>query len=215
MTESNAPILYSFRRCPYAMRARMAIAISETPVRLREVLLRDKPDEMLAASTKGTVPVLIDSDEIIDESIDVMHWALMVRDPEDWLSAIDNELIAENDGPFKHHLDRYKYAARYEGADPKEHREAGFEFLKLLETQLTKSDFLNGDKRSFSDIAIFPFVRQFRIADTAWFDAAPIPHVHKWLAQLMSSDLFTSVMQKYPVWKESGEEFSFPESKSD
>ncbi len=215
MTESNAPILYSFRRCPYAMRARMAIAISETPVRLREVLLRDKPDEMIAASTKGTVPVLIDDDEIIDESIDVMRWALMARDPEDWLSAVDDELIAKNDGPFKHHLDRYKYATRYEDVDPEEHREAGFKFLKALEDRLANNSFLNGGKRGFTDIAIFPFVRQFRIADTAWFDVAPIPHVHKWLTQLMSSDLFTSVMQKYPVWKESGEEFAFPECKPD
>ena len=201
------PILYSFRRCPYAMRARMAIAASGTPVRLREILLRDKPDEMLAASPKGTVPVLVDSGKVIDESLDVMRWALARNDPEGWLARKDDALIKENDGPFKHHLDRYKYSTRYEGADAEEHRAGGFRFLQALEAHLADNDYLHGNERSFTDIAIFPFVRQFRIADKDWFDAAPIPNVQRWLKTLTASALFQSVMEKYPLWKETGEEF--------
>ncbi|MBL4618761.1 MAG: glutathione S-transferase [Marinicaulis sp.] len=208
------PILYSFRRCPYAMRARMVIAIANTPVRLREILLKDKPAEMLAASPKATTPVLIDGDEIIDESLAVMAWALARNDPEGWLENFggNEELIAENDGPYKHHLDRYKYATRYEGEDPIEHRSAGFEFLQKLEARLESAPYLSGDRRGFADIAIFPFIRQFRIPDMEWFDAAPLPNLQKWLSGLMGSELFTSVMKKYPTWKESGEEFLFPES---
>ncbi|MFC2953284.1 glutathione S-transferase [Marinicaulis aureus] len=245
---TDTPILYSFRRCPYAMRARMAVAASGVQVRLREILLRDKPEEMLAASAKGTVPVLIDGQTVIDESLDVMNWALNQNDPESWLARKDDALIAENDGPFKHHLDRYKYSTRYEDADAEEHRAAGFEFLQKLETRLVnqisilrdapilhpeggrsprlegrrigapqdegvplENVYLYGSERGFSDIAIFPFVRQFRIADKDWFDAAPIPNVQRWLKPLMDSALFKSVMEKYPLWKETGEEMQFPQ----
>ena len=208
---TDCPTLYSFRRCPYAMRGRMGLAISETPVRLREIILRDKPDEMLKASPKGTVPVLIDDGVVVDESLDVMRWALAKNDPEDWAHTLDDPLIEENDGPFKHHLDRYKYATRYEDADPEEHRAAGFAFLKKLEERLTSNSYLGGDKRSGVDIAIFPFVRQFRIADPVWFDAAPIPKTLRWLNEMVDSDLFKSVMKKYPLWNETGEEFDFPD----
>ena len=204
------PILYSFRRCPYAMRARMAIAVSGTHVRLREILLKDKPREMLAASAKGTVPVLVCGETVIDESIDVMNWALAKHDPENWLASRDNSLIAGNDGSFKHHLDRYKYTNRYQGADAEEHRAAGFELLTKLEARLMDHDYLHGDKRGFTDIAIFPFVRQFRIADKIWFDAAPVPNVQRWLKLLAESKLFKSVMDKYPLWKETGEDIRFP-----
>ncbi len=209
---SDLPVLYSFRRCPYAMRARMAIAISKCQVRLREVLLKDKPSEMIAASQKGTVPVLIENGAVIDESLAVMRWALLKNDPETWLEGetLGAPLIDENDGPFKHHLDRYKYAARYEGADPMEHRQAGMKFIEKLEERLSQQAFLSDDERGFADIAIFPFIRQFRIADKDWFDAAPIPKVRAWLETLMSSDLFSSVMRKYPAWKETKEEFLFP-----
>ncbi len=192
------------------MRARMAIAVSETPVRLREILLRDKPDQMLAASSKGTVPVLVIGDTVIDESLDVMDWALSKRDPEGWLARKDSALIAESDGPFKHHLDRYKYSTHYEDADADTHRAAGFEFLQKLEAQLVENHYLHSGKRGFTDIAIFPVVRQFRIADKEWFDTAPIPNVQRWLKALMESDPFTSVMEKYPLWNETGEEFAFP-----
>lgn len=208
----DAPILYSFRRCPYAMRARMAVAVSRTPVRLREVVLKDKPEEMVAASPKATVPVLIDGTRVLDESLDVMRWALAKNDPEGWLDGADKarELIAENDGPFKHHLDRYKYATRYENANPADHRTQGMAFLQKLEARLADAPYLNGARRGFADIAVFPFTRQFRIADEGWFDASPIPAVRRWLDALTASDLFSSVMKKYPAWKQSREEFAFP-----
>lgn len=200
------------------MRARMAIAISKTPVRLREVVLRDKPDEMVAASPKATVPVLVQGEDTLEESLHVMRWALAQNDPEGWLAstghsgATDTDtLIEDNDGPFKHHLDRYKYATRYEDVDPTEHRTAGLAFLEKLEARLTNSAYLCGENRGFADIAIFPFVRQFRIADKQWFDDATIPNVQRWLETLTASDLFTSVMKKYPAWKLSREEFAFPE----
>ncbi len=209
MTET--PTLYSFRRCPYAMRARMAITASGAPVALREIILRDKPAEMLAASPKGTVPVLLADGRVIDESIDVMHWALRRNDPEGWLAAGDEDsLITEADGPFKHHLDRYKYASRYDGADADEHRAAGMTFLQKLDARLAQTEYLYGARRSLADIAIFPFVRQFRIADPDWFDEASIPHVQRWLKTLTCSALFLSVMRKYPLWKETGEEIPFP-----
>lgn len=193
------------------MRARMAIAVSNTPVRLREVLLRDKPDEMMAASPKGTVPVLIDGDDIIDESLSVMRWALGSSDPEDWLTADGVDLIEECDGAFKHNLDRYKYASRYEDADPIFHRREGMNFITKIEDRLQNNKYLYGPERSLADIAIFPFIRQFRIADEAWFDVAQIPNVLRWLNNLMESDLFSSVMKKYPLWKDTGEELVFPD----
>lgn len=192
----------------------MAIAASGAQVRLREVLLRDKPEEMIAASPKGTVPVLIVEDEIIDESLAVMDWALAQNDPEGWLveDEPDNgaDFIAMCDGDFKHHLDRYKYATRYEDADPEIHRAEGAKFLGALAMRLENQPFLCSAKRSRADVAIFPFVRQFRIADEAWFDEHAPARVRAWLKNLMTSDLFTSAMEKYPQWKETGEEFPFP-----
>ena len=139
---ADLPVLYSFRRCPYAMRARMALLVSETIVRLREVVLRDKPDEMIAASPKATVPVLVLPDgEVIDESLAIMRWALGHNDPQHWLQGSDAEaaLIAEADGPFKHHLDRYKYPVRYDNVDPLEHRAGGQAFLEKLDSLIQKS----------------------------------------------------------------------------
>lgn len=195
------PILYSFRRCPYAMRARMALDISGTEVETREVLLRDKPPQMLEASPKGTVPVLVLEDgEVIDESLDVMRWALRRNDPEDWQAGDDTALIEANDGPFKHHLDRYKYATRYDDADPEEHRAAGSEHLQMLDKRLSDNAFLCGDRRTMADIALFPFVRQFANTDRNWFDAQPIPHLQKWLMGLLESDLFARIMVKRERW---------------
>jgi len=211
------PVLYSFRRCPYAMRARMALAKAGINVRLREILLRDKPQEMLDASPKGTVPVLVPGDgEAIDESLAVMRWALGQNDPDRWLSpqvgTLDDmlALIAENDGPFKHHLDRYKYSTRYEDADEAQHRAEGEKYLRLLDARLQKTAYLFGDRIALADIAIFPFVRQFRIADMNWFDAQNWDGLKRWLTEMMDSGLFNSVMQKYPLWKEAGKEIAFP-----
>lgn len=216
---SGAPILYSFRRCPYAMRARMALAAADITCRLREVVLRDKPDEMLTASPKGTVPVIITPDgSVIDESLDVMDWALVQTDPEGWLSpdigTADEmrALIGRCDGPFKRALDRYKYPNRYPdeplGRDAQ--RDLGSEFLTELNTQLAQQRFLFGDRVSLADIAIFPFVRQFANTDRDWFDAQPWPHLHVWLETHLSSDRFAQIMRKYPQWKTGDADEVFP-----
>ncbi|MEL6370038.1 MAG: glutathione S-transferase [Pseudomonadota bacterium] len=208
------PILYSFRRCPYAMRGRMALAVSGQTVSLREVILKNKPAEMIGASAKGTVPVLVRADGVvIDESIDVMDWALNQHDPEGWLAPDlpkQKALIAENDGPFKHHLDRYKYATRYEGADALTHRVAGMAFLDQLSETLGDKANIFRDARALSDIAIFPFVRQFRIADPEWFDRHVPANLVAWLNRHMESDLFQSVMGKYAPWQSGEEGVIFP-----
>ncbi|MGD9842723.1 MAG: glutathione S-transferase [Steroidobacteraceae bacterium] len=208
MKASSAPILYSFRRCPYAMRARMALAVSTVACVIREVSLRDKPAVLLAASPKGTVPVLVLQDGcVIDESLDIMHWALGQNDPQQWLAADETmmdtmmSVIASNDGPFKFHLDRMKYANRYPGSQPAEHRAEAVKLLAPLETRLCNHTYLFGSAPMLADIAIFPFVRQFAHADAAAFAALPLPGLQAWLAGWESSALFQSVMAKYPVWQ--------------
>jgi glutathione S-transferase len=201
---TDMPVLYSFRRCPYAMRARMALLVSETPVRLREVVLRAKPEEMIAASPKATVPVLVLPDgQVIDESLAIMHWALDHNDPQNWLQRSDSEtaLIAEADGPFKDHLDRYKYPTRYDNVDPLEHRAGGLVILEKLDGLIQESGQLMGAKPSLADHAIFPFVRQFANHDRRWFDSLPLPALQKWLGDHLASALFTTTMVKYPQWQ--------------
>ena len=197
------PILYSFRRCPYAMRARMALAISKTAVEHREVVLRDKPSAMLEASPKGTVPVVVlDDGTVIEESIDVMRWSLGNSDPERWLAGDDTELIALIDGPFKHHLDRYKYSARHD-SDPEEHRASAYAILERLEARLKDRKYLCGETRSMADIATFPFIRQFANSDREWFDAQPLPNLQQWLVEHLDSALFKQIMVKHDQWKPS------------
>ena len=185
-------LLYSFRRCPYAMRARMALLVSGVSFEIHEVRLSDKPAALLAASSKGTVPVLVLRDgTVIDESIDIMRWALQRHDPEDWLAGEDAALIAMFDGAFKHHLDAYKY-----GDDPLADRAAGLAMLEPLEGRLVGAANLCGEARAMTDIAIMPFVRQFAMVDRAWFDALPLPRVQDWLARHMASPLFIAGMAK-------------------
>lgn len=199
MTER--PVLYSFRRCPYAMRARMAVAISGVEVELREVVLRDKPQEMLSVSPKGTVPVLVLSDSrVIDESLDIMHWALAQNDPEQWLHHVDADLIAANDGAFKQALDRYKYPHRFGLTDGLNHRDSALAHVTKLNDVLLKTPFLAGQQRGFTDIALFPFVRQFAATDHAWFDGLPLPSLQSWLDRLTASALFAHIMTRYPQW---------------
>lgn len=199
---SELPILYSFRRCPYAMRARMALWISGTVCELREVKLSNKPAELIEASEKATVPVLVLQDgTVIDESIEIMRWALGRNDPEGWLDGDDSNLLETMDGPFKHHLDRYKYPTRYDDCDPEPHRQAGYEILSNLNERLSGSTNLHDDQRRLADIASFPFIRQFANHDRAWFDAQPIPHLQAWLKEHLASGLFAAIMQKYPVWQ--------------
>ncbi len=194
------PVLYSFRRCPYAMRARLALAISGTTCELREVKLSNKPEALLAASPKGTVPVLVPGDAaVIDESIDIMRWALSRRDPEGWLQRDDTALIAANDGPFKHDLDRYKYPDRH-GSDSLAHRESALGFLGDLDDRLAAHGQLCGAARGMADAAIFPFVRQFAAVERDWFAALPLPHLRKWLAGHLESPLFKAIMVRHQPW---------------
>jgi len=200
----TVPILYSFRRCPYAMRARLALAISATQVELREVRLSAKPEAMLAASPKGTVPVLVVPDgKVIDQSIDIMRWALARHDPEGWLDRDDPALIAANDGPFKQDLDRYKYPGRHgvdaEGA-AETHRAGGLAFLHALDDRLTGSPHLCGARRGLADAAVIPFVRQFAAVDPGWFEMQPLPRLKKWLSDYLASDLFDAIMLRVAPW---------------
>lgn len=204
------PILYSFRRCPYAIRARLAIAASAVEVELREVVLRDKPPEMLAISPKGTVPVLqLSSGEVFDESIDVMRWALHINDPFDWLCLTNDQkeqtlnLIKKNDGDFKKNLDLYKYASRHPENPPEYYRQSGEQFLKMLEPSLQKQKFLVKEAPSFVDYAIFPFIRQFAFVDMAWFEQSEYTALQAWLDYFLKSDLFSKVMHKHKPWKAS------------
>ena len=208
---SARSILYSFRRCPYAMRARMALLASGITVSLREVVLRNKPAELLAASPKGTVPVLVLPDgRVIDESLDIMRWALGQNDPGDWLGSCDDALIAANDGSFKQALDRYKYPHRYGLAHPQPHRDAGLGHLQSLEARLGETAWLNGAEMGMSDIAIFPFVRQFAATDAAWFDTLPLPHIRRWLSAMVTGEAFAVIMHRYPPWQAGQVDVVFP-----
>jgi glutathione S-transferase len=206
------PILYSFRRCPYAMRARLAIAASGVTVELREVLLRDKAPEFLATSPSATVPCLKSGDTVIDESLDVMKWALAQQDPLGWLDmpAEGHALIAKADGPFKSALDRTKYATRYPDADPVESRARAHEFLFQLDALIADKAFLYGDTATLADMAILPFVRQFAFIDKQLFDAQGWPGLARWLAAFLESELFQQIMPKYPVWKAGDAPIRFP-----
>lgn len=176
--------------------------MSDVKVELREVVLRDKPLELIEASAKATVPVLVlPGSEVLDESLDIMRWALEQNDPENWLAHVDADLIAANDGPFKRALDRYKYPHRYDLPNGIEHRDQALANISDLNERLDDMPFLAGDKRGFTDIAIFPFIRQFAATDQGWFDALPLPALQAWLDGLQSSDLFASIMIRYPQWK--------------
>ena len=213
-SKNNLPILYSFRRCPYAMRARMAIHISGQRCELREVLLRDKPPSMLEYSAKGTVPVLILQDgKVIDESLDVIDWALNLNDPDDWQRSKDTkktkELIKINDGEFKYHLDRYKYSKRYDNEDPEFHRKKCLEFIESINNELNNSEYIFDDNISYADIVLLPFIRQFRIADIEWFDSLPYDNLKKWLSSFLGSSLLNSIMKKHDLWKEGDKSIVF------
>lgn len=198
------PILYSFRRCPYAMRARMALLVAGLPCVLREVELRAKPAAMLAASPKGTVPVLVlPQGEVLAESLDIMHWALARHDPRGWRdgAAAAQALIAACDGEFKHHLDRYKYAGRYPGADAADHRARAAAFVAALEARLAADAWLAGARPGLADAAVMPFVRQYAHTEAAWFAGQSWPRVQAWLAALEASALFATAMRKVAPWQ--------------
>ena len=204
----SLPILYSFRRCPYAMRARLALKYAGISVELREVALRNKPAELVALSPKATVPVLqLPDGTVIEQSLDIMRWALAQQDPGHWLpdansAATAEQLIATNDGPFKTMLDRYKYAGRYPEHPAQTYRDNGVQLqIAPLNHRLAKTKYLLGEHLSLADIALFPFVRQFAHVDPDWFDAGPYQAVHAWMDGLLESALFGAVMCKLEPWK--------------
>ena len=193
------PVLYSFRRCPYAMRARLALAAAGQVVELREVALKAKPPELLEASAKGTVPVLVQSDgAVLEESLEIMRWALEQADPLGWLQADGADtaaLIAQNDGPFKRHLDRFKYPDRYGEVDPMEHRAAALAILQEWELRLAVGGWLLGAQATLADGALLPFVRQFRLADPDGFASEPaLDGIKDWLTRFEHSELLARVM---------------------
>ena len=193
------------------MRARMAVAVSGLIVELREIVLRDKPPELLAISPKATVPVLVTCDgEVLEESLDIMRWALAQNDPQNWLSDIDEDLISANDGPFKQALDRYKYPHRYGLPDGETFRGEALVHLQRLNQILLDKPYLGGASVSLTDIAIFPFVRQFAATDGFLFDNQPLSGIKKWLDDLVNSTLFENSMQRYPQWNASSPHIYFP-----
>lgn len=213
---STLPVLYSFRRCPYAMRARLALKAAGVPVALREVVLCDKPAELLAASPKGTVPVLVlPTGEVIEQSLDIMRWALAQHDPQDWLPPEDSrqaELtrhwLAANDGGFKALLDRYKYPERHlehHLEHPASHwrEQALAQYLQPLEAlwQAQGGPHLLGPRPGLLDAALMPFVRQFAQVDATWWAQTPLPGLQSWLAQWVASPLFDSVMLRWSAWR--------------
>lgn len=209
---ATLPILWTFRRCPYAMRARLAIQSSGQRVVLQEILLRDKPAPFLAASPKGTVPVVQDGTTVIEESRDVMLWALGRSDPEGWLKMPDagHALIDTCDGPFKQALDYTKYAVRFPDRDEAVERAKAMVFLNELNDRLGTTAFLMGPKRTLADIAILPFVRQFANTDRIWFDAQGLGPLTTWLDAFLASDRFRGVMKKYPPWQNGQDQVLFP-----
>ena len=202
------PILYSFRRCPYAIRARLALHAAGLNIEMREVALRNKPESMLSASPKGSVPVLLLPDgRVIDESWDIMQWALRQHDPDGWLGTNDGyikaafPLVIENDTAFKDRLDRYKYPDRYPEHTQTHYRIQAEIFLQELESRLHTTPFLLGDTLSIADAAIFPFIRQFAGVNEDWFGKSSYVSMQRWLNYILSSDRFSAVMKKYPPWQ--------------
>jgi len=197
------PLLYTFRRCPFAIRARLAIKVSGVAVDMHEVSLRAKPKEMLECSPKGTVPVLKFADgSVLEQSLDIIHWALSLNDPENWLdsdpdaSAEIMALIKQNDESFKPALDLYKYAARFPEHSEAYYREQAEPFLAELNTRLSQDGYLMCGRYTLADMAIFPFIRQFRNVNPDWFYASHYHHLIAWLDRLIGSELFQSIMQK-------------------
>jgi glutathione S-transferase len=234
---NKLPILYSLRNCPYAMRARMAIFKSNQIVLLRDLVLSNKPDEMMEASPKGTVPVLVlDSGTVVEESLEVMLWALHESDPKDLLYAIEDKqkkirregkeeapalsqgesslsvmlkLISEFDHGFKTCLEQYKCAKRYQEDNIEECRVACQQYLEKLELRLSQHTFLISDKESLADIALLPFIRQFARVERQWYLQSPYPKVRLWLNRYLQSVMFSKVMAKHPLWLDNREDVEF------
>ena len=215
MTAYSLSCLYSFRRCPYAMRARLGLLFAELPVELREITLKNKPAKMLAISPKGTVPVLQLADGVvIEESREIMEWALEQQDPQELMNPKTlhqgNTLIEQNDQEFKHWLDRYKYTDRHLEITQTEYRKKGEAFLQILEELLTKNTYLLGDSVTIADIGIMPFVRQFAHVDRDVFYSLPYPKLQIWLKNWLAHPLFIQAMTKFQPWQDGDEPVIFP-----
>jgi glutathione S-transferase len=212
MSESALPVLYSFRRCPYAMRARLALHVSGLAYEHREVVLKHKPAHMLALSPKGTVPVLwlrsAAGEQVLEQSVDIMLWALRQQDPLGWLpgaaAGMDEAmaLITHNDGPFKRHLDRYKYPNRSGLESGQADRDAAADWLFSLNARLASQAYLAGGQWGLTDAAIAPFVRQYAHTDPSWFAAQPWDALARWLSAFEGSALFEAIMHKHAPWQE-------------
>jgi len=199
-------ILYTYRRCPYAMRARMALHYAGIKVEHREIELRNKPQSMLRLSPKGTVPVLSVDGLVLDQSLEIMQWALKTSDPDGWNMLDENiatSWIEKNDELFKILLDQYKYPNRYPQLKQEVVLAQAIELmLKPMEAALASSQYLLGEKMTWVDVALFPFIRQFSMVDQQKFDALPFPNIQRWLHQHIESKLFISVMDKHPTWRD-------------
>jgi glutathione S-transferase len=210
-------ILYSLQHCPYAMRARLGLLMAQQQVMLRAITMKNKPEEMLAKSPKGTVPVLIlPDDTVIDESLDIMIWALRQNDPDDLLHKDHPEdlraaleLIHFNDKQFKPQLEIYKKAKRFRLENVIEERQKCEVFIADLEQKLTTNGFFIGQKPGLIDYALLPFVRQFSRVNRAWFIQAPYPKLREWLEQHMQSRLYGQAMAKFPFWLDAHEDCIF------
>jgi len=219
---NNLPILYSFRRCPYAMRARIFISMCDIEVELREVHLKNIPKDMSDVSPKSTVPVLqFNNGEILEESLDIMNWALNINDKyalkysKEQNIKKTQEILNIIDGPFKYHLDRYKYNTRYIGNEeirtPEDHRDTALKLLEIIENELiNKHLWIFSNNPSYIDLAILPFIRQFRIADIEWFDKnMPLKNLHAWLMRFLEWQTFRNIMKKNKPWKVNNEPVYF------
>tara|TARA_R110001583_G_scaffold3967_7_gene23912 strand:- start:4845 stop:5528 length:684 start_codon:yes stop_codon:yes gene_type:complete len=207
-TETTLPVLYSLRNCPYAMRARIAIFKAKQIVMLRDIVLSNKPKEMLAASPKATVPVLVLANgTVVEESLAIMLWALNETDPDDLLQSQNEHelsimlnLIKSFDYDFKVCLEQYKCAKRYRESNIIECRVECEQFIQTLENRLSRHDFLISNTESLADIALLPFIRQFARIERQWYLQSPYPKVRQWLNNYLQSPMFTKVMAKYPLW---------------
>lgn len=213
----SLPILYSLRRCPYCIRARLALLLSHQPVMLRDVVTANLPDEMLSVSPKGTVPVLVCNDSaVIDESLDIMIWALEQSDPSNLLLNDRPDefqtmmtLINRNDTEFIVALDKYKIAARYHHSNEIDYRDQCEQFITKLESRLNEHEYLIGDSPSLADYAVLPFIRQFSRVDRQWYLSASYPNLQRWLTAHYENPLYSKAMTKYPLWLDSHKEFLF------
>jgi glutathione S-transferase len=207
LNQHNLPVLYSFRRCPYAIRARMVLLQCGLQAEVREILLSAKPAAMIEASAKATVPVLCMTDgTVLDQSLDIIQWALYKSDDPAGLFTTERErqlgLVERNDNEFKYWLDRYKYHVRFPEEAPEHYRQQGMNFIAAVDARLTESSYLFGECPQIADIAVMPFVRQFRGVDQPWFDDNAGDAIRRWLCHWLESDSFAAAMTKYPVWQD-------------